>query len=526
VTDPVNGGLPEAAATLVSGDMPPHERIARAIEGDDETDLSGFATYAPAAGAAAEGEQGDDRAAVDGPDASPRSWGFDVEEINQDHALVDWGGKAVVVKEQPQGPINDRVRVMTFDSMNMMFANRLTEITGAEGKVKAVTWARAWLTHKDRRQYAGVEFFPNPDGVVGTPGYFNFWNGFEVQPSRDGSYALFRDHLFNNIAGGNEALFRYVFGWMAHIVQKPRARLGIALVLRGKRGTGKSKVGEVLGSLFAAHYFQVDDARYVTGRFNDHMISCLLLQADEALWAGDKEAEGRLKGLITSEMQMVEAKNMPAIRVPNYIRVLMTSNESWVVPAGADERRFCVLDVDPRRAQNHDYFKEMDDELASGGRARLLHDLLNFDLTSLDLWQIPQTHALLEQKIRSLEPIDDFWYNRLLDGGDWKSSVVCSEFYAEYLKHCAQIGIGRKRSQAEFGARLAKLIPDLRKSRPALEVEPGVVRRTWCYEIPSLDECRRAFDEIVGQHVSWPALPPGEGERTAELTSDEAHAPL
>ena len=42
---------------------------------------------------------------------------------------------------------------------------------------------------------------------------------------------------------------------MAHIVQKPRERLGTAIVLRGKRGTGKSKVGEVLGSLFLVALF-------------------------------------------------------------------------------------------------------------------------------------------------------------------------------------------------------------------------------------------------------------------------------
>jgi hypothetical protein len=129
-----------------------------------------------------------------------------------------------------------------------------------------------------------------------------------VTPSPAGSYDIFRDHLLNNVCDGDPELFKYVFGWMAHIVQRPRERPGTALVLIGRRGTGKSKVGEVLGSLFPAHYFQVDDARYITGQFNEHMASCLLLQAEEAIWAGDKAAEGRLKGLITSEMQMMSPK--------------------------------------------------------------------------------------------------------------------------------------------------------------------------------------------------------------------------
>ncbi len=76
----------------------------------------------------------------------------------------------------------------------------------------------------------------------------------------------------------------------------------------------------------------------------------------------------------------------------------MTSNEEWVVPAGKDERRFTVLDVDPRCAQNHQYFKEMDEELAAGakgdtGYSHLLADLLAFDLESVNLRQVLRTGA-------------------------------------------------------------------------------------------------------------------------------------
>lgn len=501
----------------------PYEKIAAMVEGGAE-----FDTYEAIAsltdGDEKNPEGGNDRnsEAAEGKNTSPRSWGFDVEEINRSYALTIWGGKAVVVNEQPAGPVNDRVRVMSFESMNSWFANRYTEIVGSDGKVRPVTWAKAWHSHRDRRQYDGIEFFPNPDGAAGTPGYLNFWRGFDVTPSPAGSYHVFRDHLLNNVCGGDESLFRYIFGWMAHMVQKPRERLGTAIILRGKRGTGKSKVGEVLGSLFPAHYFQVDDARYVTGQFNEHMASCLLLQADEAVWAGDKAAEGRLKGLITSETQMIEAKNVNPIRLRNFMRVIMTSNEGWVVPAGMDERRFCVLDVGSGSAQNHAYFGEMDDELKNGGRERLLHDLLSFDLTQIDLRNAPRTNALLDQKIRSFDTIDDFWFNWLYDAADWPDRIVCADLHAEYIKASTQIGVGRKRSPAEFGARLAKLVPGIRKNRPAIETDPGITRRVWCYEMPSLNECRAAFDELLGQPVDWPALSPGEGERARYVPSDDS----
>jgi hypothetical protein len=530
-----NGGLPEAAAKPVrvegrgqdvydalattpaevianwieSKDMEPHERIFAIVESeDDEPALS-----------REEEQRGRDAAHTS--QVSPRAWGFDVEELNRSYALAIWGGKAVVVNEQPIGPVNDRVRVMSFESMSSWFANKHTEVVASDGKIRLVTWAKAWHSHPDRRSYDGVEFFPNPDGAKGTPGYLNFWRGFDVAPAPVGSYKTFRDHLFTNVCDGDPALFEYVFGWMAHIVQRPRERLGTAIVLRGRRGTGKSKFGEVLGSLFSSHYFQVDDGRYITGQFNEHMASCLLLQADEAVWAGDKAAEGRLKGLITSEMQMIESKGVNAIRMRNFVRVVMSSNEGWVVPAGMDERRFVVLDVNPRCAQNRAYFAEMDEELNNGGRARLLHDLLAFDLTQVDLWRLPQTKGLLEQKIRSLDTIDDWWFNRLHEGNDWPERIPCDHLYADYLKGASQLGVGRKRGSAEFGKRLAQLVPDLRRNRPTIEVDPGVVKRVWCYSMPSLDACRAAFDELLGQPVDWPALSSERGGRAQQSESDD-----
>lgn len=82
---------------------------------------------------------------------------------------------------------------------------------------------------------------------------------------------------------------------------------------------------------------------------------------------------------MTSPFQQIEAKGIDPIRMNNFVRLVMTSNEAWVVPAGMDERRFAVLEVDPRVAGEHDYFREMADELADGGYAALLHDLLALD---------------------------------------------------------------------------------------------------------------------------------------------------
>ena len=443
----------------------------------------------------------------------PDAGEFSVEAINRDHALVLMGSKAVVIKENAEGPIEDRQRVLTIEAFCHWLGNRFTEVRDQRGAVKSITYAQAWLRSPDRRQYSGIEFHPDPDNAQGTPGYLNLWRGFAVKPKpKDHGWKTLRDHLLVNVCAGDESLFEWVLGFFAHIVQRPRERIGVALVLQGRQGSGKTIVGQHFGALFPAHYFLVDDPRYVVGNFNVHMANCLLLQADEAVWAGDKAAAGRLKGLITSPFQQIEAKEIDPIRMNNFVRLVMTSNERWVVPAGMDERRFAVLEVDPRCAGNSDYFREMGAELAAGGYSALLHDLLAFDLERIDLRTIPKTAALLSQKERELDPIGAWWLDRLTAGSTlrtaetWEPLVLCKALFDDFIAGAERVGVGRKAQETTFGRELKRLLPGLDKRR--ITIGTG---RAWHYEIPALGACRAAWDEIMQQPRAWPSEEEGDG---------------
>ncbi len=437
--------------------------------------------------------------------------GYDPEDMNGEWAVVMLGGKGVMLREAPDAPIEDRVRFLNVDAFRLLYANRFTERRNPnDGKVKAVTWADAFIKARDRRGYNGVEFWPDRDDLDGTDGYYNLWRGFTVTPERPegATYKTFQDHLLTNVAAGDQALATWIFAWFAQMMQHPRERLGTALVLRGKMGTGKTKVGEVMGSLIQSHFFLVDDPRYITGQFNAHMASCLLLQADEGFWAGDKGAEGRLKGLITAEYQMIESKGVDPIRLKNYVRLLITSNEDWVIPAGRDERRFLVCDVADHVAQNHQYFREMDAELDAGGRELLLADLLAFDLSTVNLRQIPKTAALLEQKLQSLDPFHSWWFERLDSGSalrtdsDWVQSVSRDALYDDYIAFADRIGIKRKLEKHTWGRRLHAIMPELGKTRRTAGLD-GFAGRLRLYELPALRDARSDFEISVGQRVTW-----------------------
>ncbi|MCX5513435.1 hypothetical protein C3941_23700 [Kaistia algarum] len=505
--------------------LDPKQRIAAIIDAapdldeplPEETGIEGGETLSDEGG---EGPASDDQPdiveeATDGPAGDgaplrvPKDWGFSIDRMNEEWAFVLMGSKAMIIREQATGPIEDRVRVLSIDAFRAFFSNRPTQI-GTIEKITTTTWAKRWLAHRKRRTFDGIEFFPNPDGAPATEGYLNLYRGFSVVPkAKPNGWKTLRDHMLTNICRGDKALYTWLFAWFAHLMQRPRERIGTAIVVRGRMGTGKTIVGEFMGSLIASHYFLVGDARYITGNFNAHMASCLLLQAEEAVWAGDKAAEGRLKDLVTAEIQMIEQKSIDPIRLKNFVRLLMTSNEDWVVPAGKDERRFAVFDVDPRCAQDHDYFAEMREEMDNGGREALLADLLAFDLSSINLRRIPKTAALLEQKFRSLDTIENWWVERLFDGStrrgrdEWESVVAVDQLFDEYIATSEKIGVKRKSEKTSFGIKMMKIVPGIVRVRPWRTNEHNVRLRMWCYEMPPLARCRDAFEEAVGQRIDW-----------------------
>jgi hypothetical protein len=59
----------------------------------------------------------------------------------------------------------------------------------------------------------------------------------------------------------------------------------------------------------------------------------------------------------------IERKGMDVIEVRNNIRLLVTTNNRWAVPAGLSERRFAVFDVSDARRQDHSYFGQIYREL-------------------------------------------------------------------------------------------------------------------------------------------------------------------
>lgn len=387
-----------------------------------------------------------------------------------------------------------------------------------------------WLKHPARRTYQGVVFAPLKD----VPGYFNLWRGFTVQPA-PGDWSLFEAHIRINLCRNNDECFTYMKAWMAHGVQHPDAPPESAAVLRGPRGAGKGAFARTYGGLFGQHYVQISNAKHLTGAFNGHLQDATVVFADEAFGVDDKQATSVLKGLITEPQLPLERKFRDVIMIRNVVHLIVASNESWVVPAGLDERRFFVLDVGEARAQDTVYFGAIAEQMANGGLAAMLYDLQRYDLSRVDLRRPPQTAALQEQKHLSMSPIEQWWFEKLWDGrllpqqDSWEQSVARDLLYQDFVDSTGSAGQRRAGARTSLGMHLRRLLPPgypgvTQQTRPGPE---GGQRRIRLWTFPPLAECREHFDRMMRFENPWPAAQNDDSdEHTLKRRSQPSPPPI
>lgn len=441
-----------------------------------------------------------------------------VERLNAEHALILLGDRPVVLREGTGPDGRDEIRLLSLTGFHEWMRPDVIWLgAGVDEPARKVAASKIWVESEMRRQYHGLVFDPSRSSPEG---YYNLWKGWAMEPAPPASPAScqrFLDHVADNVCAGDERLFAWVMGWFASIIQHPTEKLGTSLVLRGPQGTGKTIVGRVIGSLLGHHYALVADSRYIVGRFNSHLANCLLLQLDEATWGGDHAAAGKLKDLITGEYQYIEYKGREPVKVKNFVRLLVTGNNSWLVPAGLEERRFAVLDVGDAKRQDSTYFQAMEDELEAGGREALLRYLLDYDLSDIPLRQIPQTDALTEQKVSSMSLEQHWWLDILHRGavpGDLlgEGETEVADLFSHYLAYADRLTVTRKKSETEFGIALHRMCPAVLRARRTFAGTSGLPERRYVYQFPSLAKCRHEFDRLTGDASSWGEIAPERWE--------------
>jgi hypothetical protein len=344
-----------------------------------------------------------------------------------------------------------------------------------------------------------------------------------------------RDHILNVICAGNQEHSDFLVGWMARLVQQPAERGEVAVVMRGGEGTGKGTLAKALLHILGQHGLAVSNSKHLTGNFNGHLRDTVLLFADEAFFAGDRAHVGVLKALITEPFLMIEAKYQNAVQMPNFVHLMMASNEDWVVPAALDARRFFVLEVSAARANDHAYFSAIWREMADGGYEAMLRDLLDYDLTLYNPRRVPATAGLQRQKKLSLPTAEDWWAETLLRGyvfksrlgldehfGHWHEQMATEVLFDAFMVHAKARGerhpLGREafgRFMVRMGAKpnrprnavIGERIADVANPYGGTTRKAELIRidRAHGFSLGNLSAARADFQTATGLEMEWPA---------------------
>jgi hypothetical protein len=411
-------------------------------------------------------------------------------ELNNKYSVIgDIGGKCLVLSWVPS-KVDEQVKVPSFQSFKSFserYANKyvLIKSTNSKGEdtEKFEQLGSHWLKWPSRRSYEGIDLDPSGDSILPN-GHLNLWSGFAVEP-RAGDWSLMKRHIADVLAAGDADAALYITRFAAWAIQHPGERAEVALVFRGGKGSGKGTFANALKRLFGAHGLQIYSSKHLVGAFNGHLRSCLLLFADEAFWAGDKQGESVLKGMLTEATLMVEQKGIDATPWRNRLHVIMAANAEWVVPASHDERRYAMFSVDNKHIGDRPYFQALHHEVNHGGLAAMLHDLQRVGLGDWHPREIAQTKALRDQKERSMKPFDTWWLNLLQDG------ILPFQMSGQPAKARASAIIGHFRESIGRAADLS--YQTVAKNLAALQCDRTHTRDGSVWVFPALRDARGAW---------------------------------
>jgi hypothetical protein len=253
------------------------------------------------------------------------------------------------------------------------------------------------------------------------------------------------------------------------------------------------------------------------------------------MWGGDIRHRGKIKSMITDDYRIIERKGVDAFPVRNFLRLALTSNETRAAPAEAGDRRHTVINMGDREPDN-ELCQQVLAEIGAGGPARLFQFFLDFAYDP----SIPRVNikneALSELKDINLSPLEEWWRGTLCSGvllpdylawasigvdpairEDWPAIVSGVALYNAMLIDLRDRSVRNIPTQVQFGVELKKLVgrklKHAQRSYDNVMVGdmsvPAIIRKMGnrmnsIVDMPTLVECRKAYEKHRGSAVEWP----------------------
>lgn len=452
-----------------------------------------------------------------------------LHEMNETFFVAPYNGKTYVIEEITDLHGNCELVPHAAQHFRTLYDNEKIAYLNSKGELKSTSLGTYWLYWEGRRSYESVVFYPDELPENHHRKLYNLWRGFEVEP-REGDFSKTEYHLKHVWCNGNEEHYNYLLMWFAHLLQYPTEKPGVALVIKGDKGTGKSTILEgIFEHILGRAYATVDLGEQATGKFNHHLRGKLLLVLEEAIWAGSKSDEGRVKNMITGPRARYEPKGVDSFEEQSYMRLVFISNEKRAVPASLGERRYFALKVTSTKQCDISYFKELRHEFDNGGREAFMHHLMSFPVDKDAIRLPPRAPALWDDIYEGLPLVEKWLYDGLNTSAEeiddpereflWGGGHVPTRlFYQDFDKYRAERE--RMRGYAGYnGITSVKKMTQFLKSFFG-ESHYTTHKRQRCYFVASLEWARGIFES----HVERCEVPWDDFQATSDYDEEIEHA--
>ena len=305
------------------------------------------------------------------------------------------------------------------------------ELSKDEKRPQLVQAARFWVKSDSSRRYVTQEMRFETTAreiTVETGKILNLFQGWATTPVA-GDWLAIRCFIHEILCDGSDVAFDYLLNYLAHMIQKPQQLPGAAIILQSEEeGTGKTTFIDLLRQMLGARYCcTTPDAEAFVGRHNDAAMNKILLHFEEAVAPNDRALESKVKALITNEILTYNPKNIATISARNYARVFLTSNAKQVAHLPRHDRRWLVLRVSPKHANDPKFWTPFIAQYPHEIEA-FMHALQTRDISGFNPKKVPYTEAKDAQKMESVVGSDAILRRFLEDG----RLPVCSHFNGKH----------------------------------------------------------------------------------------------
>ena len=177
-----------------------------------------------------------------------------------------------------------------------------------------------------------------PNDVALQPREFNTWGGFQAKLVTNidmDKVNPWLGHIRDVWANGDEHTYRYIMSWFKQGFTSPETPCGVALLIRGDQGAGKTMVADFV----ADHVYGRTLSLTTTGldsilaRFNKCIMSRVFINVNELCTINESfhVAFDKLKPLITDKTLQIEPKFGEHLQIQNCANFLLSTNHTFTV---------------------------------------------------------------------------------------------------------------------------------------------------------------------------------------------------